>query len=56
MEKEKTLKVYCEKCDELFSSRSAYESHVEKHSGVACDSCPIDMLFSKFTRMFKRGP
>ena len=50
----KEAKVYCEKCDELFDSRSTYDSHMDKHSEVACATCPIDMALSKLTRWFKR--
>lgn len=49
-------KVYCEKCDTVFSSRRDYDRHYQKHSGgVACESCPIDSLVSRVARLFRKG-
>ena len=48
-------KVYCEKCDTVFNSRSEFEKHLEKHSGVVCESCPIDTAISKIVGFFKKS-
>lgn len=52
--RENVSKIYCEKCDEIFDSREKYERHTLKHSGVSCESCPIDMILEKIISFFKR--
>jgi len=47
-------KVYCEKCDLVFESRERFEKHLDSHSGVQCEVCPIDAAIAKFTNLFKR--
>ena len=49
-------KVYCEKCDLIFESRERFEKHLDSHSGVQCEVCPIDTAISKFASLFKRKP
>jgi len=46
-------KVYCEKCDSVFVSRSKFEKHFEKHSGVSNEMCPIDSFAQKLVNWFK---
>ena len=48
-------KVYCEKCDIVFDSRSEFEKHLKSHSGVMCESCPIDTAISKIFGFFKKS-
>lgn len=49
-------KVYCDRCDAVFGSRSEYERHLERHSGGgACEACPLDTAVSKIAGLFKRG-
>ena len=48
-------KVYCEKCDIVFDSRSEFDKHFERHSGVVCESCPIDTAISKIFGFFKKN-
>ena len=53
--KENVSKIYCEKCNSIFSSREKYDAHYSKHSsGVSCDSCPIDMAIEKIMKLFQR--
>ncbi|RMW37467.1 MAG: hypothetical protein EA446_07200 [Nitrosopumilus sp.] len=47
-------KVYCEKCDLIFQSRDQFEKHLDSHSGVSCEVCPIDTAIAKFASLFKR--
>ncbi len=47
-------KIYCEKCDAVFESREKFEKHFEKHSSVSCESCPLDMIVDKITKLFRR--
>ncbi len=54
--KENVSKIYCEKCNEVFSSRSKYDDHYSGHSsGVSCESCPIDTVLGKIIGLFKRA-
>lgn len=55
-------KVYCERCDAVFSSRTEYERHLDRHAaggasaGGGCEECPLDTAVSKFLGLFrKRG-
>lgn len=53
-------KVYCDRCDAVFDSRSKYERHLERHSGgggssAPCDECPLDTAISRVLGLFKRG-
>ena len=57
-------KVYCERCDAVFSSRAEYERHLDRHAaggasaagGGGCEECPLDTAVSKFLGLFrKRG-
>ena len=51
----KYQKVYCEKCDSVFNSRSDYFRHYERHvSGYVYESCPIDIIIEKFVKLLKR--
>ena len=53
--KNKITKVYCSRCDCIFESRKEFEQHFEKHnSGISCETCPIDDVISKLTKLFKR--
>jgi len=52
--KSSTTKIYCEKCDSVFESREKFEKHYEKHSGVSCEACPLDVAISKLIGLFKR--
>lgn len=54
MYKSNVNKIYCEKCDSVFDSREKFEKHIEKHSAVSCESCPLDMAVQKFVNLFKR--
>lgn len=47
-------KVYCERCDMVFGSRSEFDRHFDEHSGSVCESCPIDTAISKILGLFKR--
>ena len=47
-------KIYCEKCDAIFDSRKKYEKHLDQHSGISCESCPLDIAVDKLTRLFRR--
>ena len=47
-------KVYCEKCDLIFESRDRFEKHLDNHTGIRCEVCPIDTAIAKFTSLFKR--
>ncbi len=52
---ENVNKIYCEKCDSIFESRSSYDKHFEKHSSaVSCESCPLDMAIQKLVNLFRR--
>ncbi len=48
-------KVYCEKCDMVFGSRSEFEKHFDTHSGTMCESCPLDTAISKLLGFFKKN-
>ncbi len=48
-------KVYCERCNIVFNSRSEFERHFGDHSGTACESCPIDTVLARLVRLFKRA-
>ncbi len=48
-------KVYCERCDIVFESRSEFEKHIDRHSGVTCESCPLDTAISKIFGFFKKN-
>lgn len=53
--KENVSKIYCEKCDKVFSSKEKYENHFSSHSSnVSCESCPIDIILGKIIGFFKR--
>ncbi len=53
--KNNVTKVYCTRCDLIFESREKFEKHLDKHSqNVTCEVCPIDIVLSKFTSLFKR--
>ena len=52
--KNNVTKVYCLQCDSVFENREKFEKHFEKHSGVSCESCPLDVAVQKFTNLFKR--
>ena len=48
-------KIYCEKCDMVFNSKSDYEIHTDKHSGIiSCEACPLDTAIQKFLSFFRR--
>jgi len=47
-------KIYCEKCNSIYNSREKYEKHLKNHSGVSCESCPLDVAVQKFVNLFKR--
>lgn len=48
-------KVYCEKCDSVFSSREKFDRHLDSvHGQAGCDVCVIDMALSKILGLFKR--
>jgi len=47
-------KIYCEKCNSIYNSREKYEKHLKNHSGVFCESCPLDVAVQKFVNLFKR--
>ena len=50
-------KVYCSKCDQIFSSRKKFEKHFDEHNrGVGCEVCPIDTVIEKFVNLFRRNP
>ena len=46
-------KIYCEKCNSIYDSREKYEKHLDNHSGVSCESCPLDVAVQKFVNLFK---
>ena len=49
------LKIYCEKCDLIFVNQQKYESHLTQHSStVYCESCPLDTVIQKITKLFKK--
>ncbi len=51
----KATKVYCQRCDEVFSNRSKYEQHLKVHSSLkSAEVCPIDTAIGKFTNYFKK--
>ena len=52
--KNNVTKIYCEKCDSIFDSRQKFEKHLDDHTGVSCESCPIDTAISKLTGLFRR--
>ena len=53
--KENVTKIYCEKCNSVFESKEKYDAHYSKHSSsVSCESCPIDMVWEKILKLFKR--
>ena len=56
MERKKNVsKIYCEKCDAIYSSKDEYQKHFDKHSGnVTNEECPIDTVIQKFLKVFKR--
>lgn len=47
-------KIYCEKCDAVFESREKFEKHFENHSSTSCESCPLDVVVDKITKLFRR--
>ncbi len=47
-------KIYCEKCNYIYNSREKYEYHLENHSSVFCEYCPLDVAIQKFVNLFKR--
>ncbi len=50
------VKVYCEKCDLIFESRTKFEKHFDSHAAaVAYEACPIDTVIAKFVRLFRRS-
>lgn len=50
-----TTKVYCERCNEVFSSQEKYRKHLDTvHSGMSCDTCIIDLAINKIIGLFKR--
>jgi uncharacterized C2H2 Zn-finger protein len=52
--KQNITKVYCEKCNIVFDSRTEYDKHYDKHSGgMICESCPLDTAISKLIGFFK---
>ncbi len=53
-DRQDVAKVYCEKCDAVFDSRKKYERHLDRHSGVSCESCPLDTAVEKLSRLFRR--
>ena len=52
--KNNVSKIYCEKCDAVFGSREKFNKHLENHSSVSCESCPLDVAIEKITKLFKR--
>lgn len=52
-------KVYCERCDAVFPSRSEYERHLGRHAGggagggAGCEECPLDTAISKLIGLFR---
>ncbi len=52
--KSNVSKVYCPKCDLVFESREKYDKHYDSHSGVSCESCPLDTAIEKLVNLFKR--
>ena len=47
-------KVYCEKCDGVFTSQKKYEKHLDEHAGVSCESCPLDVIVEKLAKFFRK--
>jgi len=53
--KENISKIYCEKCDSIFNSKTKYEKHLETHSsGAYCESCQLDTAVQKIAKLSKR--
>lgn len=53
--KENISKIYCEKCDEIFTSKQKFNEHNSKHSsGLSCEACPIDTVLGKIIGLFKK--
>lgn len=53
-DRQDVTKIYCEKCDAIFDSRKKYEKHLDQHSGISCESCPLDAAVEKLSRLFRR--
>jgi len=52
--KENVAKIYCEKCDSIFESKTKYQEHYQEHLGISCESCPIDSVMQKIVNLFKK--
>lgn len=53
--KSKVSKIYCEKCNEVFSSKNQFDKHFVRHSsGISSQSCPIDTVLGKILGLFKK--
>lgn len=52
--KQNVNKIYCEKCDDVFDSKEKFDKHFEKHLGVSCESCPLDVAVEKIINLFRR--
>ncbi|PIN82214.1 MAG: hypothetical protein COW26_07650 [Nitrosopumilales archaeon CG15_BIG_FIL_POST_REV_8_21_14_020_33_23] len=53
--KNSITKVYCVKCDIIFNSRKTFEKHLVTHLLTnKCETCPIDVVISKFVNIFKK--
>ena len=49
-------KIYCEKCDLIFTSRNEFDKHFVRHSSnITCETCPVDTVIEKFVNLFRRN-
>jgi len=53
-DRQDTSKIYCEKCDAVFVSRTKYERHLDRHSGSSCESCPLDAAVERLIDLFRK--
>ena len=52
--KTNVTKIYCDQCDSVFNSKEKFNEHLEKHSDVSCEFCPVDLVVNKIKDLIKR--
>lgn len=52
--KESESELSCKECNISFESKEKLNLHLQNHSGVYCESCPIDVAIRKLTKLFRR--
>jgi len=52
--KEPKSKFNCKECNGSFESEEKLHLHLENHSEVYCESCPMDMAIRELKKLFTR--